>query len=129
MNGIKILIVEDERHITKFLEFILNKQGYRLRSVSNGRDALDALGAFRPDAVLLDLGLPDISGLELLREIRADETQGETKVIVLSATLYEGLSEQLKEAGADAQCAKPIAPSTLLRTLQGFNLSAQTAAV
>jgi DNA-binding response OmpR family regulator len=129
MSGIKILIVEDERHITKFLEFILNKQGYDLLTVGNGADALKALAGFRPDAVLLDLGLPDISGLDLLREIRADKTQQNTRVIVLSATLYEGLSDQLRESGADAQCSKPVAPSTLLRTLRNFNFAARPACI
>ena len=122
MSKAKILIVEDERHITKFLEFVLGKQGYALRSAANGREALAALEAFRPDAVLLDLGLPDINGLDLLREIRANPAQRTTKVIVLSATLYEGLSEQLTASGADAQCAKPIAPTTLMKTLQNLDL-------
>ena len=123
MSKPKILIVEDERHIVKFLEFTLKKQGYDLFTVMNGKDALKALGAFKPDAILLDLGLPDINGLDLLKEIRTDENQKDTKVIILSATLYEGLSEQLDQCGADAQCSKPIAPSTLLKILQNFDLT------
>ena len=127
MSKAKILIVEDERHISKFLEFVLNKQGYDLLPVANGRDALAALERFQPDAVLLDLGLPDMNGLDLLRQIRADAALNETKVIILSATLYDGLGEQLAAAGADAQCAKPIAPSTLLKTLQNFELTTDAA--
>ncbi len=119
----KILIIEDERHITKFLEFILVKAGCQILSANNGKKALETLETFHPDAILLDLGLPDMSGIELLKEIRSDKNHKTTKVIVLSATLYEGISEQLSEAGADAQCSKPIAPSTLLRTLQSLNLS------
>lgn len=122
MKETKILIVEDERHITKFLEFILVKEGCRIFSANNGKKALEALETFNPDAILLDLGLPDMSGLEVLKEIRADKKHKNAKVIVLSATLYEGISQQLSEAGADAQCSKPIAPSTLVKILQNLNL-------
>jgi DNA-binding response OmpR family regulator len=122
MKQTKILIIEDERHITKFLEFILIKEGCQIFSADNGQKALETLETFNPDAILLDLGLPDMSGIDLLKVIRSDKNHKTAKVIVLSATLYEGISEQLKEAGADAQCSKPIAPSTLVRTLQGFNL-------
>lgn len=122
MKETKILIIEDERHITKFLEFILAKEGCEILSASDGKKALKALESFDPDAILLDLGLPDMSGVELLGEIRANENLRKTKVIVLSATLYEDISEKLNEAGADAQCSKPIAPSTLVKTLQNLNL-------
>ncbi len=122
MKETKILIIEDERHITKFLEFILIKEGCQILSASSGKKALETLATYNPDAILLDLGLPDMSGIDLLKEIRSDVNHKKAKVIVLSATLYEGISEQLSAAGADAQCSKPIAPSTLVRTLQSLNL-------
>lgn len=129
MKETKILIVEDERHISKFLEFILAKEGFRICAANDGKKALAALTAFQPDGILLDLGLPDMSGIDLLREIRADKNCGAAKVIVLSATLYEGISEQLSEAGADAQCSKPIAPSTLVKMLQNLELLPAAASV
>ena len=122
MKDPKILIVEDERHITKFLEFILAKEGCRIMSAGDGKKALEILENFSPDGILLDLGLPDMSGIDLLKTIRSDKKRQNAKVIILSATLYEGISEQLNEAGADAQCSKPIAPSTLVRTLQKLEL-------
>jgi len=122
MKATKILIIEDERHITKFLEFILAKEGCEIMSANDGKKALETLDTFSPDGILLDLGLPDISGIELLHKIRANSDFSETKIIVLSATLYEDISEQLDKAGADAQCSKPIAPSTLVKTLQNLNL-------
>ncbi|MEP6901181.1 MAG: response regulator [Actinomycetota bacterium] len=127
MSHAKILIVEDERHISRFLEFILAKEGFKLFTANNGKKALEALEEFKPDAILLDLGLPDMSGMDLLKEIRSTKNHQTVKVIVISATLYEGMSEQLSEAGADAQCSKPIAPSTLLRTLQNLNISTESA--
>jgi DNA-binding response OmpR family regulator len=122
MKETKILIIEDERHITKFLEFILAREGCEIRSASDGKKALEALDKFNPDGILLDLGLPDISGIDLLNAIRANVNFEKTKVIVLSATLYEDISEQLNKAGADAQCSKPIAPSTLVKTLRDLDL-------
>lgn len=122
MKPTKILIVEDERHITKFLEFILTREGFEISSAGDGKQALETLGKFNPDCILLDLGLPDMRGIDLLAEIRANADYRNIKVIVLSATLYEGISEQLSEAGADAQCSKPIAPSTLVRMLRNLNL-------
>jgi DNA-binding response OmpR family regulator len=122
MSRARILIVEDERHISRFLEFVLQKEGYSLISVATGKQALDILDEFLPDVIVLDLGLPDIDGLDVLRRIRAEEKYSEIKVMVLTATLYEGMSKQLKIAGANAQCSKPIAPSTLLRTIRSFNL-------
>ena len=127
MKGCKILIVEDERHIARFLEFILANEGYEIMSVGEGYQALKLLDLFKPDGILLDLGLPDINGIDLLNNIRSHKKFNETKVIILSGSLFEGVSEQLKIAGASAQCSKPIAPSTLVKTLQNLNLLPITA--
>lgn len=128
MNDTRILIVEDERHITKFLEFVLAKEGCTIASAVDGASALGIIEEFRPDAVLLDLGLPDMSGIDLLRRIRLGAAGKGVKVIVLSATVYDGISEQLSEAGADAQCSKPIAPSTLVKMMRNLELLPAVAA-
>lgn len=122
MKPARILIVEDERHITKFLEFILAKEGCETMVAADGAAALKLLGDFEPDGILLDLGLPDMSGLDLLLAMRRDGKLRGSKVIVLSATLYEDLSEQLSAAGALAQCSKPIAPSTVVKLLQSLEI-------
>lgn len=122
MKPTKILIVEDERHITKFLEFILNKEGCETLIASDGKSALELLENHRPDGILLDLGLPDMSGIDLLRAIRREEKFVDSKVIVLSATLYAGMSQQLTDEGADAQCSKPVAPSMIVRLLQQLEI-------
>lgn len=121
MSETKILIIEDERHIVRFLEFVLQKEGYKVIAANSGAQGLKAFGDFQPSAVLLDLGLPDMNGIEVLKQIRAND-KTVTKVMVLTATLFDGVSEELSREGADAQCSKPIAPTTLLRTLQNFNL-------
>ncbi len=118
----KILVIEDQRHIARFLQFVLQKNEYEVFVVNNGIEGLAALREIQPHAVVLDLGLPDISGLEVLRRIRADQTLAKTKVMVLTATLCDESSSTLDQYSADAQCSKPIAPTTLIRTLENFNI-------
>jgi response regulator receiver domain-containing protein len=70
-----VLVVDDERHIARFLEFVLKKAGYEVAVAHNGEQALAAVDGFEPDAVLLDLVLPGISGLEVLKRLRSDKIQ------------------------------------------------------
>ena len=122
MNSIKILIIEDERHIARFLEFVLQKEGYRISVARNGAEGLSAFYDFKPNAVILDLGLPDMNGLEVLKQIRLNDEFAAVKIMVLTATLNDGVSLELNRVGISAQCSKPIAPTTLLSTLQSFKL-------
>jgi DNA-binding response OmpR family regulator len=124
----RILIVEDERQTARLLEFILSRDGYRVARAADGPHALAAAGEFRPDAVLLDLQLPGLSGLEVLRRLRAEPERAGLIVLVLTASSFEVPPSEVLEAGADAHCTKPIAPSTLLRKLRELNVPARVSA-
>jgi DNA-binding response OmpR family regulator len=113
----KVLVVDDERHIARFLEFVLKKAGYEVAVAHNGEQALAAVDGFEPDAVLLDLVLPGISGLEVLKRLRSDRKHARCVVMVLSARSFGHAPAEVMEAGANAQATKPIAPSTLLKKL------------
>lgn len=113
----RILVIEDERHIARFLEFILKKAGYEVVVAYNGAQALAAAEPFEPDAVLLDLVLPGMSGLEILKRLRADPRHAGTIIIAFSTRAFGDLPDEVMQAGANAHCPKPIAPSTLLKTL------------
>jgi CheY-like chemotaxis protein len=113
----KVLVVDDERHIARFLEFVLTKAGYEVALAYNGEQALAAVEAFAPDVVLLDLVLPGLTGLEVLKRLRADSGHAALAVMVLSAHSFGEVPAELREAGANAHCTKPIAPSTLLKKL------------
>ena len=118
-----LVVVEDERQTARLMEFILTKEGYQVERAADGPQALDAAPAFRPDAVLLDLQLPGLSGLEVLRRLRADPANAGLVVLVLTASSFEvPPAAAVLEAGADAHCTKPIAPSTLLRKLRELNV-------
>jgi DNA-binding response OmpR family regulator len=116
-DAAKVLVVDDERHIAHFLEFVLKKAGYEVALAYNGEQALAAVEAFDPDVVLLDLVLPGLTGMEVLKRLRADSGRAALAVMVLSAHPFGKVLAELREAGADAHCTKPIAPSTLLKKL------------
>ena len=116
-DGAKILVVDDERHIARFLEFVLKKAGYEVALAYNGEQALAAAEAFDPDVVLLDLVLPGLPSLEVLKRLRADFGHAALAVMVMSTQPFEELPAELREAGANAHCTKPMAPSTLLKKL------------
>jgi two-component system phosphate regulon response regulator PhoB len=114
----RILVVEDERHIARLLQFVLGKAGYELSICHSGEQALLEIERCKPDALVLDLVLPGMTGLDLLRAVRHAPYFGKCVVVVLSSHWFEQSDATLAEAGASAQCSKPIAPSSLLRKLQ-----------
>jgi CheY-like chemotaxis protein len=118
----RILVVEDERHIARLLEFVLLKAGYELCICHSAEAAILEVEKRHPDALVLDLVLPGMTGLEFLRVIRAAPYLCLSAVVVLSGQWLEGTSSILQEAGATAHCSKPIAPSSLLRKLQELGI-------
>jgi len=91
MSAADILIVEDDEDIAALLAHRVRRQGHRARVAHNGADALDHARAAPPDLVLLDLGLPDMHGWDVLDRLRADDRMAEVPVLVVSIT-DEGLS-------------------------------------
>lgn len=118
----RVLIVEDERHIARYLEFVLRKEGYEVATANDGESALRRITDFDPGAVLLDLVLPGMSGMEVLEAIRSDERYASLVVIVLSARSSAEDTAALAAAHVQAQCPKPVAPSTLLKKLNEFGI-------
>jgi DNA-binding response OmpR family regulator len=116
------LLIEHERHIAKFLEFVLTKAGYEVAVAYNGLQALAAAEPFEPDAVVVDLVVPGMSGLEILKRLRADSRQASPVIILFGARALGDLPDEVLEAGANAYCTKPIAPSTLLKQLRDFGV-------
>jgi DNA-binding response OmpR family regulator len=108
----KLLVVEDEARIASFLTKGLSANGYAVERVGTGEDALSAVSAEAPDLVILDLGLPDLDGLEVLRQLRADGR--DLPVIVLTARGSVDERVQGLDVGADDYLAKPFAFEELL---------------
>jgi len=104
-NGPRVLIVDDERAIRRFLRASLNAQGYNLEEASNGREALSLVVSFRPEVIVLDLGLPDMDGVEVIRQLRE---WSQIPVIVLSVREGEKDKVAALDAGADDYLTKPF---------------------
>jgi two-component system KDP operon response regulator KdpE len=111
MTNPLILLIEDERPIRKFLRASLTSEGYRLDEAETGEQALRLASSQPPDLVVLDLGLPDIDGLDVLRQLREWLS---APVIVLSARGQERDKVAALDAGADDYLTKPFGVSELL---------------
>lgn len=120
----RILVVDDEKHIARFLVYVLTEQGYEAQAAYDGEAALDAASSFSPDAVLLDLLLPKLSGQEVLTRLRADPRFAGLKILLLTGCPLEDAKEPL-DSGADAYCLKPIGPSALIELLREHGLPAR----
>jgi two-component system, OmpR family, KDP operon response regulator KdpE len=115
MPGESILIIDDEEQIRRFLKIGLESQGYRVFETDNGTDGLTQAVMKRPDAVLLDLNLPDIDGNEVLRKLREWYT---APVIVLTVRESETDKVELLDGGADDYITKPFGMEELLARLR-----------
>ncbi len=109
-TGAKILIVDDERSIRRFLEIGLESQGYAVLSAKTGKEGIKLAGDHHPDLVILDLGLPDMPGLEVLKKIRE---ASRVPVIVLTVQSSDKDKESLLDSGADDYITKPFSMTEL----------------
>jgi two-component system KDP operon response regulator KdpE len=115
VTGSRVLVVDDEAGLARALAITLRAVGWDVRVAGDGRSALREAAAFRPDVVLLDLGLPDISGLEVIAGLR-----GWTRVpiVVLSARQHGEDKVDALDAGADDYVTKPFGMDELLARLR-----------
>ncbi len=110
----QVLIVEDERPIRDMVSFSLRRAGFEVREAEDSRSARASLADRRPDLILIDWMLPDMSGLELTRAIKRDrETRG-LPIIMLTARAEEGDKVAGLEGGADDYVTKPFSPRELI---------------
>lgn len=114
-QGARILIVDDERAIRRFLRTILQAHGYEVVEAERGQDGLSAVAQYRPDLVILDLGLPDMDGIEVTRHLRE---WSELPIIILSVREQETDKIAALDAGADDYLTKPFGAGELMARLR-----------
>ena len=112
--GKKILIIDDEIHIVELLKFNLENNGYKVDYSYDGFDGYLKTKEFQPDLILLDWMLPNISGIDLLKKIRSDETLEQIPVIMLTAKNMEEDKLEGLEDGADDYITKPFSVKEVL---------------
>jgi DNA-binding response OmpR family regulator len=108
----KVLVIDDEAMIRKTVRLACEKEGYAVQEAENGTEALAKVESFRPDIILLDLMLPDISGFDVCRDIRRSGTK--VPILILSAKTEEIDVVVGLEIGADDYIVKPFRPRELL---------------
>ena len=111
----KVLIVEDERPLLRALAMNLTARGYEVIEAENGTRALAAAAAAEPDVIVLDLGLPDLSGLDVIKGVRAYSS---TPIVVLSARTVTSDKVAALDLGADDYVTKPFSIDELLARLR-----------
>ncbi len=114
-HGLRILIVDDEKTIRRFLKAALVARGYQVFEAASGQEALEESVASHPDAIILDLGLPDGDGLGILKAIRK---RTKIPVVILSVRDQENDKIQALDAGADDYLLKPFSEGELLARLR-----------
>jgi two-component system KDP operon response regulator KdpE len=115
-GSIPLLVVDDEPPIRRLLRTSLGVQGYRILEAGNARDALDVVAREAPEVMLLDLGLPDQDGLEVIRRLRA--TGSKVAIIVLSSRGEEGTKVEALDLGADDFVTKPFGMGELVARIR-----------
>jgi two-component system cell cycle response regulator DivK len=109
-----VLIVEDNELNMKLFRDLLEAHGYQTSGTSNGIEALDLVRKLRPDLVLMDIQLPQVSGLEVTRWIKDDP------VVAVTAFAMKGDEERIREGGCEAYLSKPISVGKFIETVRRF---------
>ena len=109
-----VMVIEDEKEIRDLVRYNLEKAGFRVAAAADGEEGLKQLFASRPDVLVLDLMLPGINGLEIVREVRGEPLTHDLPVLVLTARSAEMDKLLGFEQGADDYLTKPFSPRELV---------------
>ena len=115
MNKNSILLIEDEENIRSFISTTLKNQGYKITTASTGNDGLSLAASLCPDLILLDLGLPDIDGIDVINRLR---TWSGIPIIVISARSNEHEKAKALDSGADDYITKPFGTVELMARIR-----------
>jgi two-component system, cell cycle response regulator DivK len=116
----KILVVEDNDTNLYLVRFILEKSGYDVIAAKNGSLAVEMAVKERPDLIIMDIQLPDISGLEATKRIRESEADGGIPIIALTSYAMVGDKERALAAGCTGYIEKPIDPETFVGDIEKY---------
>ncbi len=115
-----VLIVEDNELNMKLFHDLLDAHGYRTLQTRNGLDALRIAREHRPNLILMDIQLPEISGLEVTKWLKDDEELRDIPVIAVTAFAMKGDEERIRQGGCEAYISKPISVPRFIETIKSY---------
>ena len=120
MRALRVLIADDDQDMVLSVQLLLRKESYETRGVFRGNEVLNAIWDFSPDVVLLDIGMPHMSGYEVARTLR--ERYGSARPVLIALTGHAGIADKRLAhlAGIDHHISKPYDPPVLLALLSRF---------
>ena len=118
MMSKKVLIVEDNELNMKLFHDLLDAQGYETLQTREGLEALSLAREARPDLILMDIQLPEISGLEVNKWLKEDDALASIPVVAVTAFAMKGDEERIRQGGCEAYISKPISVSGFLDTIR-----------
>jgi two-component system cell cycle response regulator DivK len=116
----KVLIVEDNDLNMKLFNDLLVAHGYRTLQTKDGVEALALARQHRPDLILMDIQLPEVSGLQVTQWIKEDDDLRMIPIIAVTAFAMKGDEEKMRDGGCEAYIAKPISVASFMRTVERF---------
>jgi two-component system, cell cycle response regulator DivK len=116
----KVLVVEDNELNMKLFNDLLEAHGYKVIQTRDGLSALDIARQHMPDLILMDIQLPEVSGIEVTKWLKEDETLRSIPVIAVTAFAMKGDEQKIREGGCEAYISKPISVMSFLQTIDRF---------
>ncbi|HEY9872423.1 MAG TPA: response regulator, partial [Candidatus Obscuribacterales bacterium] len=119
LNGIRVLVVDDEPDMREFVAFVLEEYGAEVTVATSAPDALAVIEQTVPDLLLSDIGMPEMDGYMLMRQVRALSAERGGKILAIALTAYAGElnQNQALSAGFQAHLSKPVEPEELIRAI------------
>ncbi|VAW13543.1 Polar-differentiation response regulator DivK [hydrothermal vent metagenome] len=115
-----VMIVEDNELNMKLFNDLLESQGYLTIQTANGMEALDLARAHHPDLILMDIQLPEVSGLEVTKWLKEDDELRDIPVVAVTAFAMKGDEERILAGGCEGYISKPISVPHFLETIAGY---------
>ena len=115
-----VMIVEDNELNMKLFHDLLDAHGYRTIETRNGMEALKLAREHRPDLILMDIQLPEVSGLEVTKWLKEDDQLREIPVVAVTAFAMKGDEERIRRGGCEAYISKPITIGSFIDTIRRF---------
>ena len=116
----KILVVDDEVDILELLKYNLKKEGYNVKTVTNGVDAVETAKDFFPDLVLLDIMMPHLDGYSILKRMKDQKSLAKVPVIIYTGKSFPIDEKKARDLGADSYLVKPVKGSVIVEEVKKY---------